>query len=127
MYDNFSVSDIYTDESSSGSSGAHDLEVQMEEVERFAINTAMLSEASTILDSGATDKNNNNNDFWTPTPTKEDAVVISDEEEEEGNGCEWGSSYFFSSLTVCTNDQNCLLLLQQFLAVHEKLPTFYRD
>ena len=100
LYDNFSVSDIYTDESSSGSSGAHDLEAQMEEVERFAVDTAMLSEAPTILDSGATDKNNNNNDFWTPTPTKEDvkgdAVVISDEEEEEGNGCEWGSIYFFS-------------------------------
>ena len=92
LYDNFSVSDIYTDESSSGSSGAHDLEAQMEEVERFAVDTAVLSEAPTILDSGATDKNNNNNDFW----TKEDAVVISDKEEEEGNGCEWGSIYFFS-------------------------------
>ena len=35
--------------------------------------------------------------------------------------------YFFFSLTVCTNDQNCLLLLQQVLAVHEKLLTFYWD
>ena len=99
LFNNFSVSDINTDESSSGSSGAHDLEAQMEEIERFAVNTAVLSEAPTILDSGATDKNNNNNDFWTPTlikeDVKEDDVVISDEE-EEGNGCEWGSIYFFS-------------------------------
>ena len=114
MFDNFSVSDIYTDESSSGSStsGAHDLEAEMEEIERFAVDTAVLSEAPTILDFGATDKNNNNVDFWTPTLTKEDvkedAVVISDEEEEgngcewvisyeeeEGNGCEWGSIYSF--------------------------------
>ena len=118
LFDNFSVSDIYTDESSSGSSGAHDLEAEMEEIERFAVDTAVLSEAPTILDSSATDKNNNNYDFWTPTLTKEDvkeeedAVVISDEEEEEkgngcewiisyeeaeeGNGCEWGSIFFFS-------------------------------
>ena len=120
LFDNFSVSDIYTDESSLGSSGAHDLEAQMEEIERFTVDTPVLSEAPTILDSGATDKNNNNDDFWTPTPTKEgvkeDAVVISDEE-EEGNGCEWGLYLFLFSLTVCTNDQNCLLLLQQFLAV----------
>ena len=67
MFDNFSVSDIYTDESLSGSSGVHDLEAQMEEIERFAADTAVLSEAPTILDSGATDKNNNNDDFWTPT------------------------------------------------------------
>ena len=117
LFDNFSVSDIYTDESSSGSStsGAHDLEAEMEEVERFAVDTAVLSEAPTILDSGATDKNNNNDNFWTPTLTKEDVkedpVVISDEEEEgngcewvisyeevEGNGCEWGSICIFFSV-----------------------------
>ena len=36
-------------------------------------------------------------------------------------------SILFFSLTVCTNDQNCLLLLQQVLAGHEKLLTFYWD
>ena len=87
----------------------------MEQLETMAINTAVSEAVDEVLDSAI----NTAVSEVLDSPTLSDDLVLVSDEEEEGHEdrCEWGFIYcvfltWFLILTVCTNDQNCFLLLQ---------------